>query len=64
MESNYKGIPLSLWKSGRLLDRLSWEELIELHGIMTCELYDYIEPAVRKSLMIEADLLIDRIKRK
>ena len=61
--SEYKGIPLSMWKSERLLDRLSDDELVELHALMYSELIDMIEPIVQKSPMVEADIVISRIMR-
>lgn len=59
----YKGIPLQLWNSEALLDKLTDDELCELHALMYSELIDMIEPIVQKSPMVEAMLLIDRIRK-
>jgi hypothetical protein len=60
----YKGIPLEMWKSERLLDRLTDDELSELHALLYSELIDMIEPIVQKSPMIEAILVIDKVMKK
>ena len=64
MDSNtaYKGIPLPLWKSDKLLSKLTEHELIELHGVMYSALLDCVEDRVANSEMIEAKLVIDHIK--
>lgn len=62
-ETTYKGIPLSMWKHERLLDRLTDYELAELHAIMYCELLDMIEPIVDKSPMLESMLVLDKISK-
>lgn len=56
----YKGIPLQMWKSEKLLDKLTAEELLELHAIMYCELLDMVEPILEKSSMLEAELIISK----
>lgn len=63
-EQCYKGIPLSMWKSEALLDKLTDDELCELHALMFSALIDMIEPVVQKSPMIEADVVISRIMKK
>ena len=64
MDSNtaYKGIPLPLWKSDKLLSRLTNDELLELHSMMYSALLDCVEDRVANSEMIEAKLIIDHIK--
>ncbi len=64
MDSNtaYKGIPLPLWKSDKLLSRLTEHELLELHSMMYSALLDCVEDRVANSEMFEAKLIIDHIK--
>ena len=64
MDSNtsYKGIPLPLWRSDKLLSRLTNDELLELHSMMYSALLDCVEDRVANSEMIEAKLIIDHIK--
>lgn len=59
----YKGIPLQSWFDEELLDELTDDELLELYGLVYCELLDHIEEVVQRSKCIEAGLLIDRIMR-
>lgn len=61
--SKYKGIPLEMWKSERMLERLSEDELVELHGLMLCEFWDSIEPVVERSGFAEARSIIERVKK-
>ena len=61
--TTFKGIPLAMWKSEKLLDRLSENELLELHTLMSCELLDMIEPIVQRSPMVEAMLVITKASR-
>lgn len=66
MDSNttYKGIPLDMWKSEKLLSNLTEMELLELHSMMYSALLDCIEEKVANSRFIEANLIIDHIKDK
>lgn len=61
MMGKYKGIPLEQWKSERMLERLSDEELAELHVLMLCEFWDTIEPFVRTSDFHEANSVIRKV---
>lgn len=64
MDSNttYKGIPLDMWKSEKLLSKLTENELLELHSKMYSALLDCVEDRVANSEMIEARLIIEHIK--
>lgn len=64
MDSNtvYKGIPLEMWKSDKLLSRLTDNELLELHSKMYSALLDCVEDRVANSMFIEANLVINHIK--
>ena len=64
MDSNtsYKGIPLPLWRSDKLLSRLTNDELLELHSMLYSALLDCIEDRVANSMFIEANLVINHIK--
>ena len=66
MDSNtvYKGIPLEMWKSEKLLSNLTESELLELHSRMYSVLLDCVEDRVSNSLFIEANLVINHIKDK
>ncbi len=60
----YKGIPLPMWKSERLLSKLTEKELLELHSVMYSALLDCVEEKVANSKFIEANLVIGHIKDK
>ena len=64
MDSNtvYKGIPLEMWKSDKLLSNLTESELLELHSKMYSALLDCVEYRVANSMFIEANLVINHIK--
>ncbi len=64
MDSNtvYKGIPLEMWKSDKLLSNLTESELLELHSKMYSALLDCVEDRVANSMFIEANLVINHIK--
>lgn len=61
-EYTYKGLPLEKWKSTILLSMLTDDELVELHSLMYSEIIDMVEPHVRDSIMIEANMVIQHIK--
>lgn len=61
--TKYKGIPLEMWKSERMLQRLSEDELMELYALMLCEFWDSIEPIVDHSGFVEANALIEKVKK-
>lgn len=59
----YKGLPLDAWiRDGFLLFSLSDTEMIELYALIYSTIIDDVEPYVKRSKMIEANLIIDRIK--
>lgn len=60
--THYKGIPLKKWVSERLLERLSEEEMIELHALIYSSIIDEVENYVAKSDMLEAALIIQHVK--
>lgn len=60
----YKGVPLESWNNLEKLGTLTDSELIELYALMYCDLLDCIEYVVEKSPMLEAILVIGRIKQK
>jgi hypothetical protein len=62
--THYKGIPLKKWVSERLLAMLDEEEMIELHALIYSSIIDEVENYVKRSDMIEADLVIQHIKSK
>lgn len=62
--THYKGIPLEHWVSECLLALLSDEEMIELHSLMYSRIIDEVEPFVKRSKMVESDLVIQHIKSK
>lgn len=58
----YKGIPLERWIDERLLAMLSDDEMVELHSLMYSKIIDEVEPYVKRSKLIEANLIIDKVK--
>lgn len=58
----YKGIPLERWIDERLLAKLNDDEMVELHSLMYSRIIDEVEPYVKRSQLIEANLIIDKIK--
>lgn len=60
--THYKGIPLEKWVNERLLQMLDDNEMLELHTLMYSRIIDEVEPYVKRSKMIEASLIIEKIK--
>lgn len=65
MSSNgkFKGLPLEMWKSERMLERLNEEELKTLRSLLIIELQDCTECFLEGSLYKEANEVIERVKK-
>ena len=63
MTVKFKGLPLEMWKSERMLDRLTEDELCELRALLMIELQECTEYFLESTLYKEANEVIGRIKK-